>query len=170
MKVERVAWEHPDAVALRARQRAEIAARYGRPDSEPGVPPSADDIAAFFVAYGADQADEGDEGDEEDGTASSAARGPAVGCAGLRHLGSGAGEIKRMYVEPAWRGTGAATRLLRTLEEWAAGRGWTELRLETGDAQPDAVRFYTRCGYARIPNFGAYAGRENSWCFGRRLP
>ncbi|MEU7132471.1 GNAT family N-acetyltransferase [Streptomyces sp. NPDC046261] len=149
MKIEQVDWADPTAAALRARQRAEIAERYGTPDSEPGVAPSAADIAAFFVAY-------------EDG-------GTAVGCGGLRYLGDGIGEIKRMYVAPPWRGSGVAPLILRGLEEWASGQGWTSLRLETGDGQPDAVRFYTRSGYERIPNFGAYTGVESSWCFERPL-
>ncbi|WNI15408.1 GNAT family N-acetyltransferase [Actinacidiphila sp. ITFR-21] len=150
MRIDEVAWADPDAVALRDRQRAEIAVRYGTPDSEPGVPPSAADIAVFFVAR------------DTDGT--------GVGCGGLRALGEGVGEVKRMYVDPAHRGSGVAPLILRTLEDWARGRGWTALRLETGDAQPDAVRFYTRSGYRRIPNFGVYADAARSLCFERSLP
>jgi GNAT superfamily N-acetyltransferase len=149
MKIEQVPWTDPDATELRARQQAEIAIRYGTPDSEPGVAPSAADIAAFFVAH------------EDDGT--------AVGCGGLRQLGEGVGEVKRMYVDPAWRGSGVALRILRALEDWAREQGWTSLRLETGDAQPDAIRFYTRSGYEQIPNFGAYADSERSLCFERPL-
>ncbi|MFE3251576.1 GNAT family N-acetyltransferase [Streptomyces sp. NPDC059209] len=149
MKIEQVMWDDTDAVALRARQRAEIAERYGTPDSEPGVPPSQSDMAVFFVAY------------EDDGT--------AVGCGGLRALGAGIGEIKRMYVAPASRGSGVAPRVLLALEEWAREQGWSSLRLETGDAQPDAVRFYTRSGYGPIPAFGAYAESDSSLCFERPL-
>ncbi|OEU85458.1 GCN5 family acetyltransferase [Streptomyces abyssalis] len=149
MRIEQVAWADPDAVALRARQRVEIAERYGTPDSEPGTAPSEEDVVAFFVAY------------EHGGT--------AVGCGGLRELGDGAGEIKRMYVTPPWRGSEFASRLLRVLEDRARGEGWKRLRLETGDRQPEAVRFYTRSGYERIPNFGAYAGVEASRCFEREL-
>lgn len=149
MKIEQVTWDNPDAVALRVRQRAEIAERYGTPDSEPGVPPSRADIAVFFVAY------------EDDGS--------AVGCGGLRNLGAGIGEIKRMYVEPASRGSGVASRILLALEEWAREQRWSSLRLETGDAQSDAVRFYTRSGYEPIPPFGPYAHSGNSLCFQRPL-
>lgn len=149
MRIEQVAWTHADAVALRARQRVEIAERYGTPDSEPGVPPSEADIVVFVVAY------------EHGGT--------AVGCGGLRNLGDGTGEIKRMYVTPPWRGSEFATRILRELEDRARARGWRRLRLETGDRQPDAVRFYTRSGYVPIPAFGAYAGVAASRCFEREL-
>lgn len=144
-----VPWDHHDAVTLRARQRAEIAELYGTPDSEPGRAPSAADSAVFLVAY-------------EPG-------GAPVGCGGLRDIGPGVGEVKRMYVEPAWRGTGAAAALLGALEEWARHQGWHHLRLETGDRQPAATRFYLRCGYVRIPNFGAYAGVDNSRCYERSL-
>ena len=41
--------------------------------------------------------------------------------------------------------------------------------LETGEAQPDAVRFYEREGYTRIPNFGYYAESPISLCYEKRL-
>ncbi|WP_150237745.1 GNAT family N-acetyltransferase [Nocardiopsis quinghaiensis] len=149
MRIDMVPWDDPDAGALRAGQRAEIAERYGTPDSEPGVAPSADDIAVFVVAR-----------DE---------RGTAVGCGGLRDLGDGTGEVKRMYVSPGHRGSGTAPLVLAALEEWARERGWKRLLLETGDRQPDAVRFYTRSGYTPVPRFGAYVDSPSSHCFGKVL-
>ena len=149
INVHLVPWDDPEATGLRDGQRREIAERYGTPDSEPGTPPSAGDIAVFAVVRDAD--------------------GVAVGCGGLRDLGDGFGEVKRMYVRPESRGSGAAAALLHTLEEWARGRDWKCLRLETGDRQPDAVRFYTRSGYTPIPAFGAYADEPSSLCFERVL-
>ncbi|WP_159945210.1 MULTISPECIES: GNAT family N-acetyltransferase [unclassified Nocardiopsis] len=149
MHIDEVAWDDPDARALRAAQRAEIAERYGTPDSEPGTAPSAADVAVFVVARDAE--------------------GAAVGCGGLRELGDAAGEVKRMYVRPERRGSGAAALVLAALEDRARERGWKCLRLETGDRQPDAVRFYTRSGYAPIPPFGAYADCPSSLCFEKVL-
>ncbi|ADO68040.1 GNAT family N-acetyltransferase [Stigmatella aurantiaca] len=149
MRVLEIAWSHPAGEALRARQRAEIAQRYQRDDSEPGKPPSAEDISVFVLA--------------ED------AQGTPLGCGGLRHLGGPTAEVKRMYVVPEARGQGAAVAILRALETWALDRGWTTLRLETGTLQPEAIRFYTREGYARIPNFGPYEGEPLSLCFERHL-
>ncbi|MEU3354305.1 GNAT family N-acetyltransferase [Streptomyces sp. NPDC037389] len=146
MKIRQVPWEDADATMLRARQRAELAVRYGTDDSEPGVVPSAEDTAAFFLAH------------DHDRTA-----------VGLRHLGAGVGEVKRMYVEPGWLGAGVPALILRALEDWALSQGWSCLRLETGDRQPDAIRFCTRSGYQRIPNFGAYPGVDGSLCFERLL-
>jgi GNAT superfamily N-acetyltransferase len=149
MRISAVAWDDPDAVALRAAQRIEIAARYGRPDSEPGAAPSAADITFFVVAH------------DPDGT--------PLGCGGLRRLEDTAGEVKRMYVVPDRRGTGVSSAVLGALEAHARSLGWTQLRLETGDAQPDAVAFYTRQGYQPIPRFGPYVDEPSSRCFQREL-
>jgi GNAT superfamily N-acetyltransferase len=148
IEIREVAWDHADGVGLRDRQREELDARYGRPDSEPGILPSAADMTLFLVAYDGDQ--------------------PA-GCGGLRALDDEHGEIKRMYVEPAHRGTGVSTAILRALETAARARDWNRLVLETGEEQPDAMRFYEREGYTRIPNFGHYADSALSRCYEKRL-
>jgi len=149
-----VEWEHPDAVRLRAAQRAELDARYGSDDHEPGVAPSSEDVPVFVIATDA--------------------AGRAVACGGLRPLdaevlGPRVAEIKRMYAAPAARGTGAAVSVLRALEDEARSLGIRRLVLETGTAQPDAVRFYEREGYTPIPLYGHYAGSEVSLCFARDL-
>lgn len=152
--IERVPWEHPDAERLRAAQRVELDARYGSDDHEPGVIPSADDVPVFLIA--------------RDGDAR------ALVCGGLRPLGTdvlgaGVAEIKRMYAAPSARGTGAAAALLRALESEARMLGIRRLVLETGTAQPDAVRFYQREGYVPIPLYGQYLGSALSLCFAKRL-
>jgi GNAT superfamily N-acetyltransferase len=149
MYCEEVPWDAPEAEALRAAQRAEIAQRYGTPDSEPGQAPSAADIAVFVLLR------------LDDGT--------AVGCGGLRRLDDLCGEVKRMYVVPSSRGTGVSDAVMDALEAHGASFGWTHLRLETGDRQPDAVAFYRRRGYERIANFGAYEASATSLCFERQL-
>ncbi|MGK5679178.1 GNAT family N-acetyltransferase [Actinoplanes sp. URMC 104] len=147
--IEQRPWDDPAGTALRAAQRAELDLRYGSDDHEPGTPPSAADIDVFLVAL--------------------ASGGVPVGCGALRRLDETTAELKRMYVDPASRGTGVATALLRALEQAAVARRWTTLRLETGPAQPDAIRFYEREGYRRIPLFGPYVGSDNSVCYERVL-
>ena len=149
MQIHPVHWDDAGAVRLREAQRVKIAERYGRTDSEPGTPPSASDIAYFVVAA------------DPDGT--------PLGCGGLRRLDAISGEVKRMYVVPERRGTGVARAVLEALEEHARSLGWTYLRLETGNAQPDAVAFYTKHGYRPIPRFGPYADEPTSLCFERVL-
>lgn len=148
--ITQVDWNHASGASLRAAQRAELDARYGSDDHEPGTPPSAGDIALFVVATDAS--------------------GTALGCGGLRLLADDRAEIKRMYVVPAARGTGVSTAVLRALETEAAALGLTELLLETGTAQPDAMRFYEREGYRPIPAFGPYVDEPRSRCYARTLP
>ncbi|MCS4276487.1 GNAT superfamily N-acetyltransferase [Mycetocola sp. BIGb0189] len=152
--IEDVPWEDVDGANLRLAQRAELDARYGSDDHEPGHAPTADEIPVFLVAH--DEA------------------GAAIACGGLRSVpetvfGPGYMEIKRMYVAPAARGTGISTAMLHRLEDAARALGAHRMVLETGERQPDAIRFYTREGYAQIPGFGDYAGAFESVCFGRDL-
>jgi GNAT superfamily N-acetyltransferase len=148
--IEARPWHDPAGAALRMRQRAELDARYGSDDHEPGTPPSDADIDLFVVAV-------------------DRVSGEAIGCGALRQLDSATAEIKRMYVTPHARGSGVATSLLRALESTATDRGWATLRLETGTAQPDAQRFYRREGYREIPPFGNYVGSALSVCYEREL-
>lgn len=146
--VEARDWDDAEGAALRAAQRAELDARYGTDDHEPGPAPSAADIDRFLVAT---------------------VDGRAVGCGALRRLDAVSAEVKRMYVDPRWRGRGVSTAILRALEAAAVQRGWTTIRLETGPAQPEAMRFYQREGYREIPLFGAYVGSRLSVCYEKVL-
>jgi GNAT superfamily N-acetyltransferase len=147
--LSRVPFDHPDADALRRAQRAELDARYGRDDHEPGEVPTAASTPVFLVARTAD--------------------GRAVGCGGLRLLEGGGAEIKRMFVHPDARGRGVSTAILRAIEGEARQLGVARLVLETGTEQPDAMRFYEREGYERIPLFGPYIGSDLSVCYARTL-
>jgi GNAT superfamily N-acetyltransferase len=88
----------------------------------------------------------------------------------LRPLDALTAEIKRMFVLPGNRGSGVARAVLRGLEAEARARGFKELKLETGTAQPDAVRCDEREGYGLIENFGAYTGEPLSVCYARPAP
>ena len=81
--------------------------------------------------------------------------GRAVCGGGVKGLGDGIGEIKRMYVVPDARGRGIAGELLVALEDAARELGYTRARLDTGPQQPHAERMYRRAGYAEIGNFNA---------------
>ncbi|MGB0177865.1 MAG: GNAT family N-acetyltransferase, partial [Owenweeksia sp.] len=65
-------------------------------------------------------------------------------------------EIKRMYVDEGYRGTGLATRILGDLEKTALQKGYSLVRLETGSKHYAACKFYYRLGYYRILKFGQY--------------
>ena len=92
-----------------------------------------------------------------------------VGCGAIKEYGPAAMEIKRMYVVPEHRGKGIAGKVLSELENWAAELSFAKCILETGKKQPEAIRLYTKNGYQLIPNYGQYAGVENSLCFGKEI-
>jgi len=92
-----------------------------------------------------------------------------VGCGAIKEHGPDAMEIKRMYVVPGHRGKGIAAKVLSELEKWAAELSFAKCILETGKKQPEAIRLYTKNGYQLIPNYGQYAGVENSLCFEKEI-
>ena len=79
--------------------------------------------------------------------------GAPVAGGGVKGLGPGTGEIKRMYVAESARGRGHARRLLTALEDAARALGHTRLRLDTGPKQPFARALYESAGYVSIPAY-----------------
>ena len=93
----------------------------------------------------------------------------AAGCGAFKFFANSSVEIKRMFVRPEWRGKHIATKILTELEVWAYELNFSECVLETGKRQPDTVALYEKRGYKLIPNYGQYAGKENSVCFEKEL-
>ena len=93
----------------------------------------------------------------------------AVGCGAFKTYEPNVAEIKRMFVLPDARGRGVAGRILTELEMWANESGFSECVLETGLKQPEAVRLYQKSGYQIIPNYGQYAGVDNSVCMRKKI-
>jgi putative acetyltransferase len=79
------------------------------------------------------------------------------------------GEVKRMYVAPAFRGEGHGRRILARLEDEAIARGVTVLRLETGIHQLEAIGLYERTGFTSRRPFGPYMDDPLCAYFEKRL-
>jgi putative acetyltransferase len=95
--------------------------------------------------------------------------GKPAGCGGLKLFGSDYGEVKRMYVRPAYRGLGLGKAMLQHLAEYAQERQVSVLRLETGIYQMEAIGLYERCGFQRRPPFGEYTDDPLSVYFEKTL-
>jgi GNAT superfamily N-acetyltransferase len=95
--------------------------------------------------------------------------GQAVACGALRPLSESVAEIKRMYVEPTFRGRGIGKRILAALEAAARKADYKIVRLETGTSQPEALALYEGAGYHRITNYGFYRHDPRSVCFEKDL-
>jgi putative acetyltransferase len=81
--------------------------------------------------------------------------GAAIGCGGIGLFDDFA-EVKRMYVRETMRGRGVAQALLTRIETEARAAGFGLLRLETGERQVAALRFYARAGFQLCAAFGDY--------------
>jgi len=71
-----------------------------------------------------------------------------VGCVALRPLDDGTCEMKRLYVRPIQRGTGAGRMLVTRLMAEARARGYPALRLDTiPSLMPEAMGLYRQFGF-----------------------
>lgn len=78
-------------------------------------------------------------------------------------------EVKRMYVEPAHRNRGIAFDILCELENYACYKGTTQVCLETGRLQLEAIRLYRKAGYHEIIQYGDYSPNNVSLYFRKIL-
>jgi GNAT superfamily N-acetyltransferase/DNA-binding transcriptional ArsR family regulator len=150
------------AVFLVRAQWAELTARYGVPEAEPA---SISNPGAFRAPTGA--------------FVGLAVDGVAAGCGGVCEYrdpenaapenGDRIGELKAIYVAPLHRGHGYGRLIVQALEIRAQRMGYRVLRLETGDAQPEAIALYRSLGYAQIERYGPYRNLVRSVCFERTL-
>ena len=92
-----------------------------------------------------------------------------VACGAFKRFDATSVEVKRMFVQPDYRGKGIASNVLKALEEWAKEIGYTTCVLETGLRQPEAIALYKKNNYQIIPNYPPYLGIENSVCFKKRI-
>ncbi|TQN41816.1 acetyltransferase (GNAT) family protein [Blastococcus colisei] len=95
--------------------------------------------------------------------------GVPAGCGAWRALPSGAAEIKRVYVEPAFRRRGVARLVVAALEEGAAAAGHRQVVLNSGREQPEALTLYAALGYRPVPGYGVYACAPDAVFLGRSL-
>ncbi|KAG8710382.1 hypothetical protein FRC09_000165 [Ceratobasidium sp. 395] len=163
-RVEEMPWSDPIGAALRDAQQAELDIRYADSGaSEPGIKPAGDNIALFLIAYPVPIIDSTSSAETINSEST------PVACGSLRDLGEGYMEIKRMYAVQSVRGTGAAVSVLLSLETYARAIGMRALRLETGNRQQEAMKFYERHGYVSIPKFGHYKDVPWSHCYEKVL-
>jgi putative acetyltransferase len=95
-----------------------------------------------------------------------------LGCAALRELDAGHGEIKSMRTPDAQRRRGAGKALLAHIIDEAGRRGYRRLSLETGsqDGFKPAQTLYAQAGFAVCGPFGDYREDPNSVFMTRALP
>ena len=93
----------------------------------------------------------------------------AAGCAGLKRYSSKDMEVKRVWVEPSYRGNHIARRMMELLERKALEKGYSRMILQTRAAMTVAVGLYEKLGYRLIPNYPPYDRLEGAVCFAKDL-
>ena len=74
-------------------------------------------------------------------------------CVALKPLDLAWGEVKRLYVRPAYRGMGLAQQLMAQVMLAARERGYLRLRLDTLQTMSGAIALYPRLGFVPIPRY-----------------
>jgi GNAT superfamily N-acetyltransferase len=74
----------------------------------------------------------------------------AVGCVALRPIDRERCEMKRLYVQPAMRGTGLGRTLAERICDEARTAGYRQICLDTLPSMQAAVGLYTDLGFAPV--------------------
>ncbi len=76
--------------------------------------------------------------------------GTIVGCGMLKCLDSNTGELKRLFVQPSARGTGAGRRLVEARVEAARKMGLTRLVVDTLTPNVEMRSLYAKLGFTEL--------------------
>ena len=95
--------------------------------------------------------------------------GAAVGCAGIKRYSDTDAEVKRLWVEPDFRGRHIAASLMDQIEEKARQMGYRRVILQTRPIMRDAVKLYEKRCYALIPNYPPYDRLAGAICYAKKL-
>lgn len=74
-------------------------------------------------------------------------------CGGVQRHDATTAEIKRMWVDPGWRGEGLGKRMLTRLEAEVESLGYDNVVLDTNDTLTEAIAMYERAGYRSIERY-----------------
>ena len=93
----------------------------------------------------------------------------AIACAGLKKYSGEDAEVKRVWVEPAYRRQHIAAMMMNRIEERAQMKGYRRVILQTRAAMADAVSLYTGLGYHQIDNYPPYDRLEGAICYAKEI-
>ena len=91
--------------------------------------------------------------------------GPA-GCIALRPLtalGPAVCELKRMYVRPAFRGTGLGRVLGERVVAFAKAAGYSAMKLDTSTSMTAAIGLYRSLGFVECPRYNDDPMGDTLW-------
>ena len=114
-------------------------------------------LGAFTSSTMPSSSETADQPEKTGGLLSGGDVGDCIGCVAARfYREAGYAEIKRLYVQEAYRGRGLSRTLMNAIEAEILAEGIDCARLEMGIYQPEADALYRSIGYRDIPPFGEY--------------
>jgi len=86
-----------------------------------------------------------------------------AGCVALRDLGDEICEMKRMFVQPEFRGRGIGLALANRVLENARSLGYHRIRLDTSHRQDEAMNLYRKLGFTEIEPYHDVSDDLRAW-------
>jgi GNAT superfamily N-acetyltransferase len=82
-------------------------------------------------------------------------KGEGAGCVAVRRWAPDACEMKRLFVRPAFQGSGLGRRLAEEIIAWARGQGYARVLLDTLPSMGTAQALYERLGFRDVAPYRA---------------
>jgi len=92
----------------------------------------------------------------------------AIGCVAYQALSEGCCEMKRLYVDPKYRGLKMGRKLILAICQEAKLSGYKYMRLDTFKHFHSAINAYEKAGFYAIPPYQKY-GADNVLFFEKKL-
>jgi predicted GNAT family acetyltransferase len=92
-----------------------------------------------------------------------------VACGAWKAIDAETAEVKRIFVDPAYRRKGVASRVILALEENILASGRHKLILETAVDTSGSHALYHSLGYKLRDYYGSPAGADHCMCFHKEI-
>ena len=76
-----------------------------------------------------------------------------IGTGALKRMDENTAELKRLWLLEEYHGQGIGHRIVMQLFDFARQKGYTRIRLQTGETQIRALEFYKRLGFYEIESY-----------------
>lgn len=76
-----------------------------------------------------------------------------VGTGALKRMDQKIAELKRLWLLEEYHGQGIGYRIVMQLFDFAREKGYSQIRLQTGEVQKRALEFYRKLGFYEIESY-----------------
>lgn len=76
-----------------------------------------------------------------------------IGSGALKRMDETTAELKRIWLLEEYHGQGIGYRVVKQLFDFARKKGYSHIRLQTGESQTRAIQFYKKLGFYKIESY-----------------